>query len=304
MSQAQRSTTQTAAAFPRWMASDFVGDWLPFDVPALTGLPDHLDTAGRTAVANGLATPDLCLIQGGSAEIRSVIAREIAGRSPGATLLLAPEPVALQPLCTRRCANCVGARPVKRSWLGRFLAGMFGRREKPAPCSHAPITATFDAIPEGSFERVIVLEAQRLDRATFESAAMQTRRCVFIGSLEPHSTFERVWRMTTFEPWISEQGRLVCRLRTVPRECRDKLEIETVADRPDIELRILPQPQPELAEIAFPAGMAREEAEAYVVQQLGEAPAGGTAHGRAVTLPTHRRAEDTIVAAQAVETLA
>lgn len=304
MNQRQWSTMQASAALPRWLAVDCADDWPAFDVPALPSPPPHLGSPEHSAIAAGLAAPDVCLIQGGSAESRTAIAAEIAGRAPGRTLLLAADPLALRPACARQCTTCTAAKAPKRTFFG-WLAGLFGRSEKPASsCAHAPVTAEFDAIPEGKFDRVVIHDAHCLDQSTLESAASRGPRCILIGCLESHTPFEALWRRLTFEPWNREPDRLVCRLRRVPADRRGELETESVADRPDIELRILPFPQPELAEIAFPADMPREDAEAYVVQQLGEAPAPGTASGRTVTLPTHRRAEETIAAAQAVETLA
>lgn len=307
MSQRHRSPTQTGAPAcprPRWWTGEIAGDLPPFDVSSPQGAPAEFGNAEQVAVATGLATPDFCLIQGGAAETRARIATEIAGRSPGRTLLIAPDPATLPMPCARRCAACADARPRRHSWL-EWFAGWFGRRvPAPVSCEHAPVSARFDSIPDQTFDRVVVLEAQRLDEPMLESAVSRAARCVLLGWLEPLSPFDALWRRLTLEPWERENGRLVCRLRRVPAECRGQLEIETVADRPDIELRILPHPQPELAEIAFPASMRLEDAATYVVQQLGEAPAPHTSHGRAVTLPTHRRAEDTIVASQAVETLA
>src|SRR5262249_11483022 len=56
------------------------------------------------------------------------------------------------------------------------------------------------------------------------------------------------------------------------------IESEAVADRPEIELRILLEPNgvPQLAEVVFPTQMGIADAKCFVFEQLGEAPLGGT----------------------------
>src|SRR5205823_11862548 len=93
--------------------------------------------------------------------------------------------------------------------------------------------------------------------------------------------FDRLWQLLGLDTWLREGSRLVCRLQPVPPNDRSALEIEPVADRHDIELRILIKPDgvPQLAEVVFPPNMSIAEAKAYVFEQLGEAPLCGSLRG-------------------------
>jgi hypothetical protein len=86
--------------------------------------------------------------------------------------------------------------------------------------------------------------------------------------------FARLWQHLHADVWVREGERLCCRLRVVPADQRGRLECEPLADAPDVELRILTPESgpPALAEIAFPPGMAIDQAKAFVYRELGEVP--------------------------------
>ncbi len=81
--------------------------------------------------------------------------------------------------------------------------------------------------------------------------------------------------------WARENERLCCTLRPVAGRERACLEIERVADYPDIELRILaiPKTTPQLAEVVFPAGMRIQEAKTFIYRELEEVAVQGLGHG-------------------------
>ncbi|MFO0968701.1 MAG: AAA domain-containing protein [Gemmataceae bacterium] len=70
--------------------------------------------------------------------------------------------------------------------------------------------------------------------------------------------------------WRREQGRLCCHLRAVRPEEQSRLEIERLADFPEVELRILPTPQPALAQIVFPPQMTMAQAKQFIFRELQE----------------------------------
>ncbi|MFO0808687.1 MAG: AAA domain-containing protein [Gemmataceae bacterium] len=93
--------------------------------------------------------------------------------------------------------------------------------------------------------------------------------------------FQRLWQMLHCDPWQREGDRLICCLRPVPPAQRPFVACEAVADRPDIELRIVAPPgsDAQLAEVVFPPGSDVSAAKMYVFQELGEAPFRARADG-------------------------
>jgi len=97
--------------------------------------------------------------------------------------------------------------------------------------------------------------------------------------------FQGMWQQLHGDPrrlpyrWYLKQNRLHCSLRPVPPEQQSWIQSETVADRPEIELRILvpPRDPPQLAEVIFPASMTLAQAKEYIFQELQELPV--QAHG-------------------------
>ncbi len=100
------------------------------------------------------------------------------------------------------------------------------------------------------------------------------------------SCFRRLWTQLHCDPsqspydWHHAGDRLCCRLRPIPAQWADFAETEAVADRPDVELRIVTPPReaPFLAEILFPATMPLHEAKQYIHQELQEVAIRTGAH--------------------------
>ncbi len=145
----------------------------------------------------------------------------------------------------------------------------------------------------GLFDLLIVLEAHALTDGDLLAAARWARRWVLIGepampedsgtngftrTYRPGSDgFARLWNLLHCDPWCREGSHVVCRLRPVPADRRERLNREPVADRPDVELRIDTPAggPPELAEVAFPVEMSIAQAVEYLFAELGELPASG-----------------------------
>ncbi len=83
----------------------------------------------------------------------------------------------------------------------------------------------------------------------------------------------RLWQSLHLDYWGHEpDGRLCCRLHRLLPEQRGALETESVADHPEIELRIFTSEggDPLLAEVVFPGSMPLAEAKAFLFRELGE----------------------------------
>jgi hypothetical protein len=137
------------------------------------------------------------------------------------------------------------------------------------------------------FDLLILDEADQFTQAEFAQLARRARRCTLVGAgTEPqrerdggaHDFFGRLWRRLHWEPtqlpyaWFEDQGRLCCRLRPVPAEHRPRLETESLADFPDIQLRILslPDSPPALAEVVFPPSLSLADAKGFIYKELEE----------------------------------
>lgn len=162
-----------------------------------------------------------------------------------------------------------------------------------APTSALLRDAAFDKVKP--FDLLIYEEADRVTESEFLTAARRARRWVLVGepSLvgESPSTaksvrpavlragfFHRLWdklhadaRRLPFA-WFHRDGRLVCRLRGVEPTEERWVETERVADRPEVELRIVTPPRgtPRLAEVVFPVGISVADAKAFVVAEIDE----------------------------------
>ncbi|HEV3143095.1 MAG TPA: AAA domain-containing protein [Gemmataceae bacterium] len=77
--------------------------------------------------------------------------------------------------------------------------------------------------------------------------------------------------------WQHEGKRLRCRLMSISAEQRARLEVEPVADSPEIELHILctDNSAPTLAEVTFPASIPLEHAKLFLFRELEEVPVPG-----------------------------
>lgn len=157
------------------------------------------------------------------------------------------------------------------------------------------------AAPSLSFDLLVLEQADQLTESEFLQSARRARRWVLLGEPAPEETvrettkgsgvrtrsgvldpqalfFHRLWQHLHCDPrrlpysWVHEQDRLCCRLRSVADEQRSYLEVEPVADRPDVELRILalPRTPPALAEVVFPAGMSISQAKEFIFHELAE----------------------------------
>jgi hypothetical protein len=151
------------------------------------------------------------------------------------------------------------------------------------------------------FDLLILQEADQFTDAELRLLLWRGRRWMFVGEPVPEvgsnrsadrafalrkpsgpavlsGPFQSLWRRLHWHPralpyaWVHEGDRLCCRLKPINPDHRRHLETESVADFPDIELRILtiPGSQPQLAEIVFPSSFSIEDAKAYVFRELDE----------------------------------
>jgi hypothetical protein len=265
------ATLTTAANPPAWIAVPARCDWRPIDEAQLAGLA----VGDRGAIATALATPNVCLIESPSASVRLQIGLTIAKLSGERALLLAPETIA------RGSCRCAAQPPPRSLWS--WLRGLFGARPPTtcAQCAAGKITtAAYHTPPADRFALLIALDAHTLDESGFHSIAQRADRCVFIGA-PSRSYFTELGERLAFDSWIRDCERLICRLQPVPDLQRGEVESEPVADRPDIELRILADggDGPQLVEVVFPASTPIGDAKRFVFEQLGEAPLCGSLLG-------------------------
>jgi hypothetical protein len=162
------------------------------------------------------------------------------------------------------------------------------------------------AAPAIVFDRMMIEEAETLTRSELVTFSRHASHCVLVAGCDvsvdsappetngkeavtiPQPTlFVSLWRLLNPEPrvrsdaWFIEKDRIGCRLRTVPPELRSKIERERLVDRPEIELRILtlPNADPSVVEITFPATMSVAQAKEFLFRELDElAVAAGSAH--------------------------
>jgi hypothetical protein len=145
------------------------------------------------------------------------------------------------------------------------------------------------------FDLVIVDEAHLVVESDLPTVVRRARRWVFCGeppwqlastSLRPlaarqttrlkfqpnYDFFASLWERLYHDTWTLEGDRLCCRLHPVGN--RRFLENEILADRPDVELRILNprKGNPVLAEVLFPSRLPLAAAQELLFHELGEAP--------------------------------
>jgi hypothetical protein len=158
-----------------------------------------------------------------------------------------------------------------------------------------------------AFDLLVLEEAEHVTESEFLSAARRAERWVLLGEPTPDPDrpqlprqgaarpgrpsslrpgfFQRLWQRLHDDPrrlpyaWLRRDGRLVCRLMPVLPEQEGWIEREHVADRPDIELRIVSPPRrpPQLAEVVFPGSWGIPEAKEYIYRELQELPVQGGA---------------------------
>jgi hypothetical protein len=150
--------------------------------------------------------------------------------------------------------------------------------------------------PAVAFDLLILEEAHRITESEFAAAARRARRWVLVGEPQADAkpapsprkviktiglrpgVFQRLWHNLHADPrrlpfaWTQREGQLVCRLRPFTAEQEQWIESEPVADRPEIELRILavPRQSPQVAEVVFPVGLTLGEAKQFVFRELDE----------------------------------
>jgi AAA domain len=174
----------------------------------------------------------------------------------------------------------------------------------------APLELLRDSLLKESenpqFDLLIVDDAHLIEPDDLAAAARRARRWVLSGDApEPSASrpggsgrrsgsmhrpglFQQLWARLHGDPsglpvrWTERDGQTVCVLRPVSAELEGYVESERLADRPEIELRIVSPPRrdPHLAEVIFPASMSMEEAKAFIYHELQELtvePAGSAA---------------------------
>jgi hypothetical protein len=177
-----------------------------------------------------------------------------------------------------------------------------------------------------SFDLLVLDEAHRVTETEFHAAARRCRRWVLVGEppLAGHDTprhadraatlrsgcFQRLWHHLHADPrrltysWARAGDHLVCSLRPIPAGQEQWLESEPVADRPDIELRILtpprpprtgprpqPPPEPQLTQVVFPASTSLAEAKTFLYRELQEL----TVHARGHALHWEQPGDTVVV---------
>jgi hypothetical protein len=152
--------------------------------------------------------------------------------------------------------------------------------------------------PPALFDLLILDEAEHVTESEFLALARRARHWVLLGCpalpgcegeqgapprvVRPAGVrtgfFAPLWRHLHPDlrqlpyVWLQRQGRLQCRLHPTTPEQQRWIQSERVADRPDIELRILSEPRqpPRLVEVVFPAGVSIHQAKEYLFRELEE----------------------------------
>jgi hypothetical protein len=164
----------------------------------------------------------------------------------------------------------------------------------------------------GPFDRIVLLEADHFSEAEIIRAARRGVRLIMVaqaqGRAEKRSIirsingthaaasgawsaragcFQKIWQglhcdsHRLYYAWTWENGRLCCMLRPVSDQDRGHIEIEHVADFPEIELRILARPKaaPLLAQVVFPPAMSILQAKEFIYRELEEVAVHGQGCG-------------------------
>jgi hypothetical protein len=137
------------------------------------------------------------------------------------------------------------------------------------------------------FDLLVLDQADSVGEADLLALGQRARRWVLVGHPlgfredkgQQLSPFQKIWQALHADPgalpylWIEQHNALTCQLFPLASEQRRWLELERLADHPDVELRILacPGSPPRLAEVVFPTpSFAIGRAKAYLYQQLQE----------------------------------
>lgn len=182
-----------------------------------------------------------------------------------------------------------------RSWAND-LENPNGDFVKRLPQLANVLAATLDAPPPdlaaAPFDLLLIEDAQYVTEADLSRFGRFARRCVLVAdagmseaadragdaAASHPNCFRKLWRILHQDAaappyvWLRENGRLCCRFRPIAAEEEARLEVEFLADFPEIELRISPSPTPSLVQIAFPADMNLSQAKQFIYRELQELP--------------------------------
>lgn len=164
----------------------------------------------------------------------------------------------------------------------------------------------------GPFDRIVLLEADHFSEAEIIRAACRGVRLILVAQAQSRAEkratirsingthvagngawtaragcFHKIWQglhcdsHRLYYAWAWENGRLCCTLRPVSDQDRGHIEIEHVADFPEIELRILADPRaaPLLAQVVFPPAMSILQAKEFIYRELEEVAVHGQGCG-------------------------
>lgn len=137
------------------------------------------------------------------------------------------------------------------------------------------------------FDRLVLDHAEELTDEVLDSLAPLASRWVLAGDaaapvppangrngrssrLAEPSLLCRLARHLDREPWCLEGDRLIVRRTHLPAGRRAALVREALIDHPEVELAVMAEGEPVLAEIAFPAETAIPAAKSFLFTQLGE----------------------------------
>lgn len=152
------------------------------------------------------------------------------------------------------------------------------------------------AVRDLPFDLLLIDEAAHLQENDFNAAITRAKRTVLISEVgEPDTdaergrnqkgssrysvaprrkpdVFDRLWKRFFTPVWTSEGKRLVAHLVPLREDQLRFVERESVADNPQVELRIYTpdQGEPRLAAVAFAPGMSPAQAHQFLFNELGE----------------------------------
>jgi hypothetical protein len=125
---------------------------------------------------------------------------------------------------------------------------------------------------------VLVPDANHFTKTELREALSPGQSWILLGSTQCYNghnnAFADLWRVLHRETWTREGDRLCCRLLFIADDKRHELSCESVADAPEIELRIH-QPAggaPQLAEVVFPPETTLHQAKDFIARHLDEWP--------------------------------
>jgi hypothetical protein len=138
-----------------------------------------------------------------------------------------------------------------------------------------------------SFDWLIVDEAEKFEEAELLPLVRRSPRLILVGQPSAQDTalscpsglvpFHKLWHHLHGDggsqyAWTYEADRTCCTLRPLSLQERAHLECESLADFPEIELRVLvlPKTRPCLAQVVFPGSMGLPAAKQFIYRELQE----------------------------------